>query len=180
MEKEYLERMIEEGNSLNKITKITGRCLSTIQHWMKKYDLKSKYQNFKVAGKKEYGEDRFCPKCKKMINIENFNNRRGKENSSVYCKPCTSQQTLERMRRLKEEMVAYKGGCCQKCGYDKYLGALEFHHINPEEKDFNPSSLKKYTMDKRVTDELDKCVLLCSNCHRETHYEINEKKKELI
>jgi hypothetical protein len=53
-------------------------------------------------------------------------------------------------------------------------------HINPEEKDFNPSHLKKYTFDDRVKNELDKCVLLCSNCHRETHREISEKKKELI
>jgi 5-methylcytosine-specific restriction endonuclease McrA len=83
------------------------------------------------------------------------------------------------MRKLKQQMVDYKGGCCQKCGYNKYIGALEFHHINPEEKDFNPSSLKKYTMDTRITEELDKCILLCSNCHRETHHEINEKKKEL-
>jgi 5-methylcytosine-specific restriction endonuclease McrA len=180
MEKEYLERMIEEGNSLNKIVKITGKSLGTIQHWVKKYDLKSKFNNFKVGGKIEYGEDRFCPRCQKMVKLENFNNRRGKDFSSVYCKPCASSQTLERMRKLKQQMVDYKGGCCQKCGYNKYIGALEFHHINPEEKDFNPSSLKKYTMDTRITEELDKCILLCSNCHRETHHEINEKKKELI
>ncbi|NBO23398.1 HNH endonuclease [bacterium] len=84
------------------------------------------------------------------------------------------------MRNLKELMVEYKGGCCQKCGYDKYFGALEFHHINPEEKDFNPSHYKKYAFDDRVKTELDKCLLLCANCHRETHHEINEKKKELI
>jgi len=180
MEKEYLERMIDEGNSLNKITKITGRCLSTIRHWVKKHDLKSKFKTFNKGSKKEYGEERFCPKCKMMVKTENFNDRRGRKNSSVYCKPCTTIQTVNRMRKLKQQMVDYKGGCCQKCGYDKYLGALEFHHINPEEKDFNPSHLKKYSFDERIKEELDKCLLLCANCHRETHYEINEKKKELI
>jgi 5-methylcytosine-specific restriction endonuclease McrA len=114
-----------------------------------------------------------------MIRIENFNNKNGVIGSSSYCKKCTTEQSLSRMRKLKQQMVDYKGGCCQKCGYDKYIGALEFHHINPEEKDFNPSHLKKYTFDDRVKNELDKCVLLCSNCHRETHHEINEKKKEL-
>lgn len=179
MEKEYLERMIEEGNSLNKIAKESGRCLSTVQHWIKKYNLKSKFVTFKDQIKIPYGEERFCPKCKMMVKTENFNDRRGRKNSSVYCKPCTTIQTVNRMRKLKQQMVEYKGGCCQKCGYNRYIGALEFHHINPEEKDFNPSHLKKYTMDSRVTEELDKCLLLCSNCHRETHFEINEKKKEL-
>jgi hypothetical protein len=42
-------------------------------------------------------------------------------------------------------MIEYKGGCCVRCGYDKYQGALEFHHLNPKEKDFNPSRLKNYS-----------------------------------
>ena len=83
------------------------------------------------------------------------------------------------MKNLKIQMVVYKGGCCQKCGYDKYIGALEFHHIDPLKKDFNPSNLKRYKFDEKVKNELDKCVLLCSNCHRETHFEINERKREL-
>ena len=66
-------------------------------------------------------------------------------------------------------MVDYKGGCCLICGYNKYMGALEFHHLNPKEKDFNLSHMKKYTFDDRIKNELDKCILVCSNCHREIH-----------
>jgi hypothetical protein len=36
--------------------------------------------------------------------------------------------------------VVYKGGKCQCCGYNKYIGALEFHHVDPEQKDFGVSS----------------------------------------
>jgi hypothetical protein len=179
MEKEYLERMIEEGNSLNKIAKESGRGLTIVRYWVRKYGLKSKYSPYNENSIKEYGTHRICPKCKRMVETENFNDRRGKKNSSVYCKTCTTIQTVDRVRKMKELMVEYKGGCCQKCGYDKYLGALEFHHLDPNEKDFNPSHYRKYTFDERVKNELDKCILLCSNCHRETHFEINERKREL-
>ena len=65
--------------------------------------------------------------------------------------------------------VAYKGGVCQCCKYNKYIGALEFHHINPDEKDFG-ISVKGYTRSwENNKKELDKCVLVCSNCHREMH-----------
>ena len=66
-------------------------------------------------------------------------------------------------------MVEYKGGSCVICGYNHYMGALEFHHLNPKEKDFNLSHMKKYTFDEKIKNELDKCILVCSNCHREIH-----------
>lgn len=76
--------------------------------------------------------------------------------------------------------VAYKGGKCQVCGYDKYIGALEFHHVNPEEKDFGVSS-KGYTHSwNKVKQEINKCVLVCANCHREIHAGIISCPIELI
>ena len=68
--------------------------------------------------------------------------------------------------------VEYKGKKCQRCGYDRCLEALEFHHLDPTQKDFNISS-KGYTRSwKRVQEELEKCVMLCANCHREVHAEL--------
>ncbi|QEG09033.1 HNH endonuclease [Aeromonas phage 4_4572] len=66
--------------------------------------------------------------------------------------------------------VDYKGGKCEKCGYDKFIGALEFHHLNPEQKDFSLGD-KGYTRSwDKIKDELDKCIMVCSNCHKEIHY----------
>lgn len=85
------------------------------------------------------------------------------------CKKCAVDAVQKRREKLKENAVKYKGGMCQYCGYNKYIGALEFHHVNPNEKDF-AISRSGYTRSwEKVKKELDKCVMLCSNCHREVH-----------
>ena len=62
------------------------------------------------------------------------------------------------------------GGGCQHCGYDKCLAALEFHHLNPNEKEFSISRIGvTVKLTDRIKKELAKGILLCSNCHRETH-----------
>lgn len=67
---------------------------------------------------------------------------------------------------LKERAIAYLGGRCQKCGYDKCPSAFDFHHLDPSEKDFDISSKTSWAT---IEPELKKCSLLCANCHRETH-----------
>ena len=74
----------------------------------------------------------------------------------------------DRWRQRKLDAIQYKGGKCQVCGYSKYYGALEFHHRNPEEKEFAWQKMRLVSKD-RLTAELDKCDLLCANCHREIH-----------
>lgn len=68
----------------------------------------------------------------------------------------------------KKKLVEYKGGKCIICGYDKSIRSLQFHHINPLEKDFGISSQLSYSL-KRLKKEADKCILVCSNCHCEIH-----------
>lgn len=68
--------------------------------------------------------------------------------------------------------VAYKGSKCERCGYDRCVEALEFHHTDPTKKDFNISSKGHTRSWNRVQAELDKCVMLCANCHREIHAEL--------
>ena len=65
--------------------------------------------------------------------------------------------------------IDYKGGRCQLCGYNRCPEALEFHHLETSGKDFGISD-KGYTRSwKKIKEELDKCILLCANCHREVH-----------
>lgn len=77
----------------------------------------------------------------------------------------------KRRKKLKILAIEYKGGKCEKCGYDKCKAALEFHHLDPNEKDFGIAS-KGYTRSwEAVKKELDKCIMVCANCHREIHEE---------
>ncbi len=79
-------------------------------------------------------------------------------------------------KEKKKLLVEYKGGKCEKCGYNKCIEALEFHHIDPSKKDFNIST-HSFSFDKMKI-EADKCLLLCSNCHKEIHVELRKKDKK--
>lgn len=68
---------------------------------------------------------------------------------------------------LKKKCIDYKGGKCEICSYDNCNSAFDFHHINSFEKEFNISG--KTIWNEKLEQELQKCVLLCSNCHREVH-----------
>ncbi len=118
-----------------------------------------------------------CPICEKLIAFNlKFCSRDCREILS-------SQRKLERAKRAgshviswrqrtKLRAIAYKGGACQICGYNKAVRALQFHHLIPGEKDFNISRASKSW--QSIKTELDKCILLCSNCHAEVHEEIVE------
>lgn len=72
----------------------------------------------------------------------------------------------EKRRKLKLKAIAYKGGCCVKCGYNKCPTAMTFHHREPHEKEALISKISSWP---KMQVELDKCDLLCHNCHIETH-----------
>lgn len=76
-------------------------------------------------------------------------------------------EAARRRRTLREEAVAYKGGRCEICGYDRSPAAMDFHHVDPWAKDFTIS--QRMTSFRAIRRELDKCVLLCATCHREVH-----------
>lgn len=79
-------------------------------------------------------------------------------------------QKQAKRTELKRRCVQYKGGRCEICGFDKYLSALEFHHVDPSSKERNIASLGVRNWNfERVKAELDKCVLVCANCHRGIH-----------
>ena len=72
-------------------------------------------------------------------------------------------------KNTKQKLVEALGSCCQICKYNKSNSALEIHHINPNEKDKDYFNMRGGLSPKLKT-ELDKCVLLCANCHREIHH----------
>ena len=93
---------------------------------------------------------------------------RRRNGNLISTKTCASCQVNRRRFRRKEIMVKYKGGRCNRCGYNKCLDALEFHHIDPNEKDFSFSGAHCRRLDI-LKKEVDKCELVCANCHAEIH-----------
>jgi DNA-directed RNA polymerase subunit RPC12/RpoP len=85
------------------------------------------------------------------------------------CKKCSVEAVQRRREKLKLLAIEYKGGECEICGYKRCVSALEFHHLDPNEKEFGVGE-KGYTRSiETIKKELDICILVCSNCHREIH-----------
>ena len=78
----------------------------------------------------------------------------------------------KRRLKVREMALEYLGGRCSRGGYCKCPEALEFHHINSSKKDFGISN-KGYTRSwETIKEELSECDVLCANCHREVHPEM--------
>lgn len=88
-----------------------------------------------------------------------------------------SQKRRKILRRKKKQWIVDNlGGKCQKCGYNYYIGALDVHHLNPEEKDddwkISLTSWSWKQIETFINDNKGDIVLLCSNCHREEHADL--------
>lgn len=78
-------------------------------------------------------------------------------------------KVTERRKSLRKQAIKLLGGCCYICKYAKCEAALEFHHLNKDEKDFAISARGLTRSWIKIESELKKCVLVCANCHREIH-----------
>jgi hypothetical protein len=79
------------------------------------------------------------------------------------------RKVAERRKTLKILAIKAKGGRCYFCGYSKCIDALEFHHLDEDIKEFGLSSRGLTRSWAKVQKELEKCILVCANCHREIH-----------
>jgi hypothetical protein len=111
---------------------------------------------------------KFCKKCGKKLS---YNNKSG------FCKKCKppaktkSECVTDYRRKRKKVLIDLKGGKCEICGYNKSIWALHFHHLDNEKKDFKISSSNPRKIEKDIQ-EVEKCILVCANCHAELHEEI--------
>lgn len=83
----------------------------------------------------------------------------------------TNITTQKRRANAKAELVAFHGGQCKICGYNRCLAALDFHHLDPKTKEFTIGTAARISFFdvESLIEESKKCILLCSNCHRELH-----------
>ena len=88
-----------------------------------------------------------------------------------YCKACVISQCAIRHRKIKLQAIEYKGGKCERCGFIGCPAAFDFHHLDPSIKDEAVVKRMRKAFTAEARQELDKCILVCSNCHRTIHYE---------
>lgn len=107
--------------------------------------------------------------CKTHGEVDHVETSNGHGGIIAVCRKCRSAKVAKHRRKRKIKAVEYLGGKCIECGYDKCPGALHFHHTD-DDKEFGISSRGRTMSWERMRRELDKCVLLCANCHHEHHY----------
>lgn len=156
----------------NKQIEEIKKCILLCQNCHRKYHLLEAENNrFNKKMKQEDASNsssqkkKKCSKCKKYLLVNFFHKGR-----QAYCKMCQNSTNTERFRRFKRQCLEYKGGSqCLLCGEDNQA-ILEFHHANPSEKEFIISKSKSLVFSKDTEKELDKCFVLCSNCHHNVHH----------
>lgn len=128
-----------------------------------------------------------CSKCKQTKSVDKFSKH--KRGIHSWCKECVRERSREWYKE-KSEIVKAKSKAylqerrkwydeykqtlkCSKCG-ENHLACLEFHHINPKEKNFGiAEALRQLNLGKEdILKEINKCEVLCSNCHKKLHYNI--------
>lgn len=158
-----LQELIDSGLSQREIGLKLNKSQCSVRHWLRKYGLKTHKHGNNMF---DECDNKKCTKClmlKPRSEYYNYNK------ISSWCKQCLTDDVINRQRAFKVKCVEYKGSKCSECGYNKYIGALEFHHLDPSQKDFEMSRYKLSAFSDIVKKELDKCILVCSNCHKEIH-----------
>ena len=176
--KDKIIELRNEGKSYDEIKKELSISKSTIGYHCKRHGLNNigKINNVDIEELRKYCETHTIKETSEKFNVSISTVKRYKDKDKNYSeKKTNSQNVIEWRRRVKIKLVEYKGGECEKCGYNKCIISLEFHHLNPEEKDFTISG-KTNSFDK-LKNEVDKCILVCRNCHGEIHYKIEEEKR---
>lgn len=173
MDQATLVEYVNSGYSQRKIAELINKSQSSVRYYLEKYNLKTDPHGFNrpviPKGMK------FCVTCKHTKSTVDFHYSHKEQRIRSICKRCATDSVLARQRAFKQQCLDYKGNTgCTRCGYNKTNVALEFHHRNPAEKDFSMAKFKMYKLIDIVKEELDKCDVLCSNCHKEVHHELRD------
>jgi transposase len=167
-----LEAAVENGLTLNEMARSVNRDISTVRYWLRRYGLKA-------TGGSRRRETREA-KQRGLRHIERRCPQHGRtrfvlENRGSYrCMKCRRADVSAWRRRAKQRLVEEAGGKCKACGYDRYLGALQFHHLDPSTKSFSLSRRGCTRAFAELKAEAAKCVLLCANCHAEVENGVAE------
>jgi hypothetical protein len=159
--REQLEPLVAQGRTVEQIAQELGFGGTTVRYWLRKHGLTTART---IAPAPEDRPPEILRRCKRHGITVHVLAARGKR---YRCKRCRIEAVSARRRRVKLALVAEAGGACCLCGYDRYPGALQFHHVDPAEKSFAIADRGLARSMERARAEAQKCVLVCGNCHAE-------------
>jgi transposase len=161
LDKDVLVALVGEGLSTAEIAKSVDRSKTTVRHRLREYGLQTQWDARRQASRE--GVPRLLLCCP-----HHGTRAHGRRKAGGYrCTKCRAEAVSRRRRRVKRQLVEEAGGACVLCGYDRYVGALEFHHLVRSEKSFAMSRRGVARSMSKARAEARKCVLLCANCHAE-------------
>jgi 5-methylcytosine-specific restriction endonuclease McrA len=156
---------VERGSSVGAIAEHLGVARSTVRYWLQKYGLRTVRSVERSHGRdaRARGQRLLERTCRRHGVTDFILEGRG----SYRCLRCRAEAVVRRRRVVKATLVQEAGGRCAICGYDRYPGALQFHHVDRDRKAFALSDQGISRSLARAREEARKCVLLCSRCHAE-------------
>ena len=161
--REELRSLVAQGLVLREIADQLALSISTVRYWLQRHGIEARDRR----GPRSRGGDDKPPTvrdvCPRHGLVEFVLENRG----AYRCKRCRSDAVTRWRRRVKRRLIGEAGGECRLCGYSRYQGALQFHHLDPREKEFLISRNGATRSMAEVRREAAKCVLLCANCHAE-------------
>jgi transposase len=168
LERELLAEFVDAGMTVAQIAAAVGLSKSTVRHWLREHSLQTHNTRASRNGAVRKAAKKAGRLTATMLCASHGETEFVLEGRGYYrCKRCRAERVARRRRDIKATIVREAGGKCQRCGYDRCVSALHFHHIDPSQKLFNVALRGAARSLKRVREEVRKCVLLGANCHAE-------------
>jgi hypothetical protein len=178
VDRERLRRLVEEGASVARIARELGIGRSAARRSLEEAGLRTVRSATIAVAKvaRESGTGRLERRCPRHGSVPHSKDARG----TYRCTRCSMDAVTRRRRKVKATLVAEAGGRCVLCGYDRCIGALAFHHLDPESKEFGLAAGGLARSLSKSREEAAKCALLCSNCHAEVEAGISSLPLQLV
>jgi transposase-like protein len=160
--RDVVAALVEEGLTLQQLAERLGVGATTVWHWLRRYGLTTVRARAATVG--DEGHRMVIRECRRHGYTAWVRSGTG---GRYRCKRCRSEAVTARRRRVKRLLIEEAGGRCVLCGYDRFPGALQFHHLDPAEKSFALSVQGVARSLEKARAEAAKCVLMCANCHAE-------------
>jgi transposase len=163
--RDRLEELVAAGGSYRSIAADLGVSVATVKHWLRRFGIETYATVNRRRAKQALAAGRTTVerKCGSHGLTEFVRHGDG----TYRCRCCRREAVARRRRAVRAAIIKEAGGKCAMCGYDRYVGALQFHHLDPSQKAFGLSAHGITRSLERVRAEAKKCVLLCGNCHAE-------------